>query len=135
MTPLPDDLAKNSHIVSVEVGAVPNYLSPQFKGLLEADLRSSVSDCAKGSRPLQLEADVTSFKWQDPVVTYIARDSDAITGEVKLIDPETHQTVGHYVIHHELAVSGLLGAIVLSPYESKMAGGFADAVCRVVFAR
>lgn len=133
VTGLPPDVAKNARITAIEIGSVPNYLSPEFKDTLSAALQSALSDCAKGTQPLRVSADILDFKRQQPLTTYMIGDSDEVTGQIRFIDPMTNQTVGEYTIYHTFSAAGLLGMAVLANAESMMANDFAEDVCARAF--
>jgi hypothetical protein len=133
--PLPEALAKNGFIETVDITAIPANVSPDFQPTLLADLQKTTKSCATGAEPLRLEVNVAQFKGQNAALTILIGDTNLIKGSARLIDPASKEVVGDYEITRSIGGGGLIGALAMAGPEASMADAFAKEVCRQAFGR
>jgi len=93
---LPTEIARDAYVSEIKIVALPDNVSPEFRGKLVSELESHLKDCARGSHPLRLAVTVTLFSPQNPALTILIGDSNKIKGSAQLIDPSNEGTVGDY---------------------------------------
>jgi hypothetical protein len=132
---LPTDLAEHASVSDIDIGALPPNVSADFKGKLEAALRSRLSECAHGDHALRLSVTVEKFSGENAAMTILAGSSNVIKGSAKLIEPADGSVVGDFDIAHSVGGGGVFAAIGMAGAESKMADAFATELCTKAFDR
>src|SRR5579864_5319572 len=130
---LPTEIARDAYVSEIKIVALPDNVSPEFRGQLVSELESHLKDCARGSRPLRLAVTVTLFSPQNPALTILIGDSNKIKGTARLIDPSNEGIVGDYDIGWSEGWGGIVAAVAMAGPEGKMTHAFADEVCKRAF--
>jgi hypothetical protein len=133
--PLPEALAKNGFVQTVDIKAVPANVSPDFQATLLAGLQNTTKACATGAQPLRLEVNVVQFKAQNAAATILIGDSNLIKGSARLVDPASNEVVGDYEITRSIGGGGIFAALAMAGPESSMSDAFAQEICKQAFGR
>ena len=131
---LPTDLARNARIESVTVAHEPQIkVSDDFDAAFAERVKSKLDACAKGARPLRLEASIRRLDKANPAVTVvIGGGKNAVRGHARLIDPATGAAVAEYDIGQTVLGTRLATVQMVQP-EKQMGEAFGDELCRQAF--
>ena len=108
-------------------------VTPGFDALFRSHVQARLDRCAKGDRPLRLEASIASLDKANPAMTLIVAGKNAGRGHAKLVDIRTGKVVGEYEIG-QTVVGSKLAIIQMSEAEEQVSNGFGDEVCKQAFA-
>ena len=133
-TPIPFDLARDGRvdIVNIDYMPVMREVSADFPYLFERQVKQRLATCARGSRPLRLDARVTRFTRSGPVVTTALIGTNQIHGEAVLTDLETGREVGRYTIGR-ITIGGAAALTAMIPADARLSAAFGNEVCRRAF--
>ncbi len=98
-------------------------VTPQFDGIFQSRVKAKLDTCAKGARPLRLEAKIDRLDKANPVVTTVVAGANILRGEAKLIDVATGKTI----------VGGRFAIIVMGQAEEQLSDAFGDEMCKQAF--
>jgi hypothetical protein len=131
---LPADLAASGRVDSVTLAHDREIkVSDGFDDLFKTRLKAELATCAKGARPLRLEATLSRLDKTNPAVTLVLGGGrSAVRGHAKLIDETTGKTVGEYEIGQTVFGTRLATVQMLQP-EKQMADAFGQEVCLQAF--
>ena len=129
------DLARDARIEAVTVSHEPQIkVSPEFDAAFAERVKARLDACAKGSKPLRLEASIRRLDKANKAVTLvIGGGKNAVRGHARLIDPATGVTVGEYEIGQTVLGTRLATVQMVQP-EKQMGEAFGDELCRQAFA-
>lgn len=129
---LPADIAANGRVdeITISHGDIP--VSEGFDALFKSRVKAKLDACAKGTRPLRVEASVERFARTNPVVTAVAAGRNVIRGEARLVDIATGEEVGSYVIG-QTVVGGKLGVVAMGAAETQLSDAFGTELCNQAF--
>jgi hypothetical protein len=130
---LPADLASNGRVESVRLTRGDLKVTPAFNDLFRTRVKAKLDTCAKGSRPLRLEASINRFDKANPVLTTLVAGANVLRGEARLIDVATGRTVGVYQIGHTV-VGGRLAILKMGEAEEQLSDAFGAELCQQAFA-
>jgi hypothetical protein len=131
---LPADFAGNVRIESVTVGHDPQIkVSPEFDAAFAERVKSKLDACAKGAKPLRLEASIRRLDKANKAVTLVVGGGkNAVRGHARLIDPATGAAVAEYEIGQTVLGTRLATVQMVQP-EKQMGEAFGDELCRQAF--
>ena len=131
---LPADLVGNARIESVAVAHEPQIkVSSEFDTAFAERVKSKLDGCAKGAKPLRLEASIRRLDKTNPAVTLvIGGGKNAVRGHARLIDPATGAAVAEYEIGQTVLGTRLATVQMVQP-EKQMGEAFGDELCRQAF--
>ncbi|MBX7249455.1 MAG: hypothetical protein K1X35_10485 [Caulobacteraceae bacterium] len=107
-------------------------VTPEFNALFTQRVKAKVDACATGQRPLRLEARLDKLTKANPFVTAILFGQNKVRGSARLVDVQTGQVVGEYVIGRTVTGSRV-GVIQMAEAEEQLSDGFGAEICRQAF--
>lgn len=129
---LPDDWAAQGKVSEIVLRAGDIKVSPQFEQTFKGRVQTKLDQCAKGQRPLRLEASVTRLDKANVVMTAVIGGANVLRGEAKLVDVATGQTVGAYNVG-ETVVGGRVAVFVMAEAEEQLSDAFGQELCEQAF--
>ena len=131
---LPADIAASGKVESVTFIRDPGLkASLGFDEVFKTRVKAELDGCAKGSRPLRLEASLSRLDKTNPAVTLVLGGGrSAVRGHAKLIDVATGKPVGEYDIGQTVFGTRLATIQMLQP-EKEMADAFGQELCLQAF--
>ncbi len=135
-TPIPVDVARDGRvdIVNIDYMPVMRVVSADFPYLFERQVKRRLASCARGTRPLRLDARVTAFNRSGPVETTLLIGRNQIRGEAVLTDLETGREGGRYTIGR-ITIGGAAALPAMIPADARLSAAFGNEVCRRAFGR
>jgi hypothetical protein len=108
-------------------------VSPEFSATFKTNVKAKLAACAKGDRPLRLEATIsTATKANKALVIVLGAGRSSVAGHAKLMDAMTGATVGEYDIGRK--VYGARPAMfVMLDGERQLSNAFGDELCDRAF--
>jgi hypothetical protein len=132
--PLAADWVTNGRIETIKLTRDPELkVTPEFDSIFQSHVKAKLDACAKGSRPLVLEAELTTFDKANPVVTTIIAGQNKLRGTAKLIDASTGQVVADYKVGKTI-VGGRFAIVVMGEAEEQLSDAFGEELCKQAFA-
>ncbi|CAN5840286.1 hypothetical protein BH11PSE1_BH11PSE1_14420 [soil metagenome] len=133
VTSISADWARDGRIdqITVKRGAALK-VTPEFDGIFKAHVKAKLDTCAKGARPLRLEAKINRLDKANPVVTTVVAGANILRGEAKLIDVATGKVVADYKVGKTI-VGGRFAIIVMAQAEEQLSDAFGDEMCKQAF--
>jgi hypothetical protein len=133
-SPLPADIARDGRVdvVSVDYAPVMQKVGADFPTIFTAQVKAKLDACARGSRPLRLDASVTQYFRTHPLFTAAVAGRNRIRGVAVLTDLQTGRVVGRYRIGKTI-VGSRLGVVFMGPAQTQLSAAFGDEVCRQAF--
>ena len=95
-------------------------------------MQSKLDACAKGQRPLRLEAQLDRLDKANPVVTAVVAGSNVLRGSARLVDANTGQVVADYKVGKTI-VGGRFAVVVMGQAEEQLSDAFGDELCKQAF--
>lgn len=130
---LAPELARNARIAEVTVTRPPTLkVTPAFDGIFKERVSAKLSACAKGDRPLRLEADLERLDKANPVVTAVVAGSNVLRSTARLVDLATGQVVASYKVGKTI-VGGRFAVVVMGEAEEQLSDAFGDELCAQAF--
>jgi hypothetical protein len=131
--PLPQDLAADGRVAEIVLTRSPSLkVSPQFDDVFKRHVQAKLDACARGARPLRLEASIERFDKANPVLTAVIAGSNVLRGSARLVDQNTGQTVADYKIG-QTVVGGRIAVVVMAEAEEQLSDGFGEELCKQAF--
>lgn len=108
-------------------------VSPEFAQTFKTNVKARLDACAKGSKPLRLEASISQAKKANKaLVIVLGAGRSSVAGHAKLIDIASGATVGEYDIGRK--VYGARPAMfVMLQGEKQLSNAFGDELCARAF--
>ena len=133
VTSLSADWARDGRIdqVTVKRGAALK-VTPEFDGIFKGRVKAKLAACAKGARPLRLEARIDRLDKANPVVTTVVAGANFLRGEARLVDVATGKVVADYKVGKTI-VGGRFAIIVMGQAEEQLSDAFGDEMCKQAF--
>ncbi len=130
LSALPADFAASGRIDDVTFAREREIkVSDGFDAVFKARVKAELATCAKGTRPLRLEATLSRLDKTNPVVDLVLGGGrSAVRGHARLIDEASGKTVGEYEIGQTVFGTRLATVQMLQP-EKEMADAFGEEVC------
>jgi hypothetical protein len=131
---LPAEYAGAARIDAVSVTHEPQIqVSPEFDSVFAERVKAKLDGCAKGPRPLRLEASIRRLDKTNKAVTLVlGGGKNAVRGHARLIDPATGAAVAEYEIGQTVLGTRLATVQMIQP-EKQMGEAFGDELCRQAF--
>ncbi len=131
---LPADIARDGRvdIVNLDYAPVMRKVGADFPTIFTAQVKAKLDGCAKGARPLRLDASVTQYFRTHPLFTAAVAGRNRIRGVAVLTDVQTGHVVGRYRIGKTI-VGSRLGVIFMGPAQTQLSAAFGEEVCRQAF--
>ena len=133
VTGLSPDLTANGRIESVRLTRGDLKVTPEFDQLFRSRVKAKLDACAKGTRPLRLDASINRFDKANPVLTTLVAGANVLRGEARLIDVASGEVVAIYQIGHTV-VGGRLGILKMGEAEEQLSDAFGTELCQQAFA-
>ena len=86
-------------------------------------MKAKLDACARGTRPLVLEASIERFDKADPVITTVIAGANVLRGSARLVDAATGQVAADYKVGKTI-VGGRFAIVVM---------GQAEELCKQAF--
>ena len=135
VAPMAADIARDGRVDTVTLtNTVDADVGTDFKSIFESEVKAKLDACAQGSRPLTLEATVSSYSRTNPVITTVLVGRNRIRGEAVLKDAATGAEVGRYKIGKTI-VGGRVAIVEMGPARKQLSEAFGDEVCKQAFAK
>lgn len=133
VTSLSADWAREGRIDQVTVTRGADLkVTPEFEGIFKTRVKAKLDACAKGARPLRLEAKVDRLDKANPVVTTVVAGANVLRGEARLVDVGTGRVVADYKVGSTI-VGGRFAIIVMGQAEEQLSDAFGDEMCKQAF--
>ena len=129
---LAPELAREGRVTEVVLTNAPETVSPEFAALFQRRVQDKLDGCAKGERPLRLEASVERLTRTNPVVTAVVAGANVLRGTARLVDAATGQPVGEYQIGRTV-VGGRVAVIRMGQAEEQLSDAFGQELCEQAF--
>jgi hypothetical protein len=107
-------------------------VTPEFDGIFKSHVEQKLAGCAKGTRPLRLEARIDRLDKANPVMTTVIGGANVLRGNARIVDVATGQVVGDYAVGATI-VGGRLGVIQMAQAEEQLSDAFGDELCKQAF--
>lgn len=107
-------------------------LTPQFDGIFRDRVKARLATCARGARPLRLEARIDRLDKANPVMTTVVAGANVLRGEARLVDVATGKVVADYKVGRTI-VGGRFAIIVMGQAEEQLSDAFGDEMCKQAF--
>lgn len=132
VSPLSSDWATSGRVTEVNLTRGALKVTPEFDGIFKSRVKAKLDACAKGTRPLRLEAKIDRLDKANPVVTTVVAGANVMRGEAQLIDIATGKPVGDYKVG-QTVVGGRFAIITMGEAEEQMSDAFGDELCKQAF--
>jgi len=131
--PLAADWTANGRISEIVLTRQPTLkVTPQFDGIFRSHVQAKLDACAKGTRPLKLEASLERLDKANPVLTTLVAGANVLRGSARLVDVATGQVVADYKVGKTI-VGGRFAIIVMGQAEEQLSDAFGDELCKQAF--
>ena len=107
-------------------------VTAEFDQIFKAHVKAKLDVCAKGVRPLRLEAKVDRLDKANPVLTTVVAGANVLRGEARLVDIATGQVVADYKVGQTI-VGGRFAIVVMGQAEEQLSDAFGDELCKQAF--
>lgn len=132
VSPLGADWASDAHVESVTVAYGALKVTPQFDDIFRQRVKAKLDACARGRRPLRLEAKVDRLDKANPVITTIIGGANVLRGEARLVDAATGAQVAEYDVGKTI-VGGRIGILEMGQAEEQLSDAYGDELCKQAF--
>lgn len=133
VAPIALDVARDARVDQIVLTRAPSLrVSREFDAIFQRHVAAELAKCAKGPRPLRLEARVDRLSKTPTLITAVVAGANVLRGSARLVDQATGQTVGEYKIG-KTVVGGRFGAIMMAQAEEQMSDGFGQELCAKAF--
>lgn len=133
VSPLSADLAASGKVTEITLRRDGDIkVTPDFDALFKTHVQAELDKCATGTRPLRLEASISSLDKANPAMTLLIAGKNAVRGHARLVDAGTGRVVGEYEIG-QTVVGSRLAIIQMSEAEEQVSTGFGKEVCKQAF--
>jgi hypothetical protein len=133
VAPLPADWARDARVESISLRRAALKVTPEFDAIFEKRVKAKLAACARGARPLRLEAQVDRLDKANPVTTTLVGGANVLRGSARLVDVATGRVVGDYQVGKTI-VGGRIAILTMGQAEEQLSDAFGDELCKEVFA-
>lgn len=133
VSPLSADWATSGRVTEVSLTRGELKVTPEFDGIFKSRVKAKLDACAKGTRPLRLEAKIDRLDKANPVITTVVAGANVLRGEAQLIDIATGKPVGDYKVG-QTVVGGRFAIVTMGEAEEQMSDAFGEELCKLAFA-
>lgn len=106
--------------------------TPEFATIFRDRVQAELNECATGSRPLRVEAEVTRLDRANPVQVALLGGANVLRGDARLVDPATGRTVGEYQIGRTV-VGARFAVFEMAESEEQLSEAFGQELCEQAF--
>ena len=107
-------------------------VSPKFEDIFRQHVQAKLDACAKGGRPVRLEAKVDRLDKSNAVMTAIVAGANVLRGSARLVDVSSGAVVADYQVG-ETVVGRSVAVVVMAKAEEQLSDGFGDELCKQAF--
>jgi len=133
VSPLAADWVTNGRVETIKLMRSPDLkVTPGFDALFTEHVKTKLDGCAKGTRPLILEASLDRFDKANPVITTVVAGANVLRGEARLVDARTGKVVADYKVGKTI-VGGRFAIVVMGEAEEQLSDAFGDELCKQAF--
>jgi len=130
---LPQDWSMTSRVETITLDRNPDIrVSPEFDAIFQQRVAARLAQCARGERPLRLEAKLDKVSKANPFVTAILFGQNKVRGVARLYDVATGQMIGEYKIGQTITGSRV-GVVAMAEAEEQLSEAFGAEVCSQAF--
>jgi hypothetical protein len=133
VAPLAADWAQDSHVESIALDPAGLKVRPEFDAIFRQRVKAKLDGCARGARPLRLEARLERLDKAHPLTTLLVGGANVLRGSARLVDVATGQVVGDYKVGKTI-VGSRFAILVMSEAEEQLSDAFGDELCKQAFA-
>lgn len=133
VSPLSADWASNGRVEQIVLTKADLKVTPEFDGIFQSHVKAKLDACARGTRPLRLEARIDRLDKANPVITTVVAGANVLRGEARLVDIATGQVVADYKVGQTI-VGGRFAIVVMGQAEEQLSDAFGDELCKQAFA-
>ncbi|MBW3616370.1 MAG: hypothetical protein KY446_01260 [Proteobacteria bacterium] len=133
VSPLDASVAQEGRITEILLDKGEIRVTPEFDAIFRQRVQSKLDGCARGPRPLRLEARIERLSKANPLLTAAVAGANVLRGTARLVDLGTGEAVGEYRIG-QTVVGGRIAVIRMAQAEEQMSDGFGQELCRQAFA-
>lgn len=109
-------------------------VTPAFDGIFKSRVQAKTDACAKGSRPLRLEARLDRFDKANKLMTTVVGGANVLRGQARIVDVATGKTVGDYAVGKTI-VGGRVAIVKMGQAEEQLSDAFGDELCQQAFSQ
>lgn len=133
VAPLAQDWATNGRVDTIRLTRDPDLkVTAEFDDIFRSHVKAKLDACAKGTRPLILEAQLDKFEKANPVVTTLIAGQNKLRGSARLIDAATGQVVADYKVGKTI-VGGRFAIVVMGEAEEQLSDAYGEELCKQAF--
>ncbi len=132
VAPLSTDWAANGRVDEVTLTKGELKVTPEFDGIFKSRVKAKLAECAKGARPLRLEANIERLDKANPVLTTVVAGANVLRGDAKLIDISTGKVVADYKVGQTI-VGGRFAIVVMGEAEEQLSDAYGEELCKQAF--
>ncbi|MES2894851.1 MAG: hypothetical protein V4759_02380 [Pseudomonadota bacterium] len=129
---LSTDWTANGRVDEITLTKGDLKVTPQFDDIFKAKVKAKLDACAKGTRPLRLEAMIDRLDKANPVMTTVVAGANVLRGEARLVDIATGKVVADYKVGQTI-VGGRFAIVVMGEAEEQLSEAFGDELCKQAF--
>ncbi|HEV7384008.1 MAG TPA: lipoprotein [Phenylobacterium sp.] len=107
-------------------------VSPKFEDIFRQHVQAKLDACAKGERPVRLEAKVDRLDKSNAVMTAIVAGANVLRGSARLVDVGSGAVVADYQVG-QTVVGRSVAVVVMAKAEEQLSDGFGDELCKQAF--
>jgi hypothetical protein len=107
-------------------------VSPKFEEIFRQHVQAKLDACAKGERPVRLEAKVDRLDKSNAVMTAIVAGANVLRGSARLVDVGSGAVVADYQVG-QTVVGRSVAVVVMAKAEEQLSDGFGDELCKQAF--
>ena len=107
-------------------------VSPKFEDTFREHVQAKLDGCAKGDRPVRLEAKVDRLDKSNAVMTAIVAGANVLRGSARLVDINSGAVVADYQVG-QTVVGRSVAVVVMAKAEEQLSDGFGDELCKQAF--
>ena len=132
VAPLDASAAREARVTEIVLDQGEIRVTPEFDAIFRQRVQAKLDGCARGQRPLRLEARIDRLSKANPLLTAVVAGANVLRGTARLVDVETGQPAGEYRIG-QTVVGGRIAVIRMAQAEEQMSDGFGQELCRQAF--
>jgi hypothetical protein len=133
VSPLSEATAQDGRVVEIALDKGEIAVSPGFDAIFRQRVQAKLDGCAKGGRPLRLEARIERLSKANPLLTAVVAGANVLRGTARLVDAATGEALGEYRIG-QTVVGGRIAVIRMAQAEEQLSDGFGQELCNQAFA-
>ncbi len=124
---------KSYRVAAIEVGPKSVGVSRDVLAQVRSELQEATNFCAKGERPVLLEARMDHYREAGTATTILVDDQSILAGRVALGDPATRRVLASSYNESCIGGGGLLGVALTELGNEGLASSFAADVCEEIW--